>query len=186
MDTQQFAKAIRNQPCSVVDPRFGTYHNVQFTAQNDGWTQLYHARPGIPLAYYRQRFESLRAIPLRHLYDLRKDRSKTTEQVEEWEARHPGAGLIILQRPIGGSIHAAQKATRIKAIAYMKGLPGRDSLATNIGPHGSINLCIKHPDKMSDEQWLGVWEILNYRLGAIRAAEILAYRLGLRVIRAFE
>lgn len=33
MDTQQFAKAIRNQPCSVVDPRFGTYHNVQFTAK---------------------------------------------------------------------------------------------------------------------------------------------------------
>lgn len=83
-------------------------------------------------------------------------------------------------------MHAAKKATRIKAIAYTKGLPGRDSLDPNIGLHGLINLCIKHPESMSDEQWIGVWEILNYRLGAIRAAEILAYRLGLKVPRASE
>lgn len=48
MDREQFVKAIRNQPCSVVDPCFGTYHNLQFTAQNDGWTQLYHARLEFP------------------------------------------------------------------------------------------------------------------------------------------
>lgn len=68
----------------------------------------------------------------------------------------------------------------------MKGLPGRDSLAPNIGPPGLINLCIMHPESMSEEEWLGVWEILKYRLGAIRAAEIPAYRLGLRVLRASE
>lgn len=57
MSTKQFASAITSQLLDVVGPRFGYIHEHTFETQNDQWTDLYHARTGVPLRHYAERLE---------------------------------------------------------------------------------------------------------------------------------
>ncbi len=117
MNTEEFASAIKHQLCYVIDPRFGDNHEIQFTVQNDQWTDLYHARTGIPLSTYRTRLQELRSIPARDLPDFRKDRTKTAQEIDDWEARHPESGLAIMAASnFGGSMRAVKKATRTRRL----------------------------------------------------------------------
>ncbi|MCJ1259937.1 hypothetical protein MMC24_007776 [Lignoscripta atroalba] len=178
MNIHQFSEAIASQLLHVIDPRFGSQHDHRFEVQWDQWTQLYRARTGIPLSHYQRRLEDLRVIPARDITDIRKDRSRTNEEVDEWEAKHPMApAAAIAASNFGGSMRAMKKVLRNAAIKYMKSYPGRSSLAGNIAAHNSVEKAIKTPHLLSNGAWSNLWEILHYRLGSLELAENLAYKL---------
>ena len=184
IDTKEFSNLITSELLDIVDPRFGDSHGHSFNVQNDQWEELYTTRTGIPLIYYSARLDLLREIPPRPLVDARLDRSSASDEVEAWEDAHGASGpLVMAASNYGGSMRAVRKAITNQAIAYRKGFPGRDSLATNLRPHGLIDKCIQSPHLLEDGAWQRIWEILHYRIGSMSLAEKFVRRLGIRAPR---
>jgi hypothetical protein len=128
----------------------------------------------------KARLEQLRVIPPRPLLDIRMDRSRSTLDIEAWEATHPDAPLVVIAASnYGGSMHAVRVALQKSALKYIKSHPGRDSLAPNHRAHDLIRNAIGTPHKLSHLAWIDLWDILHYRLGSLQLAENLADRLGL-------
>ncbi len=178
--TKLFAGTITNQLVNVVDPRFGTVHKHQFEVQDKAWTDPYHKRTSLPAVPYHDLLMQLRIVPPREVIDVRLDRGASLAEIEEWERSHPTAAhVLIAASNYGASMSAVRKAIRKKAVAYMKGFPGRDGLSENVGPHSAIKMCIDKPDVLDDDGWEYAWSLLHYRMGAMQVAERLANRLGL-------
>lgn len=178
--TKEFAGAITNQLVNVVDPRFGTVHDHQFEVQDEAWTDPYHKRTNLPAVPCHKLLMQLRTVPPREVTDVRLDRSASLAEIEEWEHSHSTAAhALIAASNYGGSMSAVRKAIRKKAMAYMKGFPGRDGLSENIGPHSVIKKCIEKPNLLEEDGWEYAWSLLHYRMGAMEVAERLANRLGL-------
>lgn len=185
MNTEEFSAVITSELLDVIDPRFGHIHHHAFNVQYDQWADLYTERTGIPLSHYAVRLNALREIPPRALNDIRLDRSSTTEEIDAWEAAHPTAThVVIAASNYGGSQRAVRKAISIQAKIYMKGLPGRDSLAPNHRPHRLINECIHAPHLLNEATWQTIWEILHYRIGSMNLAEKFVRRLGISAPKA--
>ncbi|MCJ1430590.1 hypothetical protein MMC29_008508 [Sticta canariensis] len=188
MSTQQFASAITSQLLDVVDSRFGYIHKHTLETQDDQWTDLYHARIGIPVSHYAERLELLRVIPPGTLHDPRLDRSSTEEEIQRWETANPGAGLAdIAASNYGGSMRAVKAVIRKQAMAYMYSFPGRDGVAFQTrDTTRKSNKCIDQPHSMNDRTWEYVWEILRHRFWALPLAETFVHGLGLGASKACQ
>lgn len=185
MDTKEFSAAITSELLDVIDPRFGHTHSHAFNVQYDQWADLYTERTGIPLSHYAARLNGLREIPPRALTNIRLDRSRTTEEMDTWETAHPGAAHVVMAASnYGGSLRAVRNVIRNSAKVYMKGLPGRDSLAPNHRPHRLINECIHAPHLLKEAAWQTIWEQLHYRIGTMNLAEKFVRRVGILAPKA--
>lgn len=151
MDQKQFASAITPELLNVVHPCFGQRHDHRFEGQNDQWSSPNYETTGISLSHYVDRLEQLRIIPARSISDIKSERNSATDEFEGWETLHPSASSAMTAAlHYGGSMRTLKQVIRKQAQFYMKGFPGRDSLALNTGPHRLIRKCIDSPDLLHE------------------------------------
>lgn len=181
MSTEEFARAITSELLDVLDPRFGTQHDHRFEVQGNQWSDPYPLRTGIPRSGYHAKLKELRTIPGRPLADIRKDRSRTNEEVDKWDLANPTASHAVMAASnYGGSMRAVKRAITKKAIQYINTSPGRDSLANNHHAHALIRQCINNPESLIEDAWSEIWELLHYRMGVVSLVEKLIAVLGLK------
>ena len=70
---------------------------------------------------------------------------------------------------------AEKEKVRAEAMQYIRSFPSRDSTGSNIRVHARFKDCIERPEKISNDQWKVIWEMLHYRQQLMHASQSLVH-----------
>jgi hypothetical protein len=141
---------------------FGEDQQIHFASQDDEWEMEYRRRLGLPLASYKDRWESLRQIPASGNQDL-------------------GDG------PISGT-GTLRKRRRVEFLArvYFASYPGSDQWAANVALHHRLRQTLGNTDKFDADGIDTLYNSITYRLSAMRDADEVRRNMGLQFSSIFE
>ncbi|KAI9811819.1 MAG: hypothetical protein M1832_000672 [Thelocarpon impressellum] len=179
-----FVGSIHDALVTRVD-RFGTGHQIQFSAQEDDWENSASGRSGIPLRTFAERWAQLemRAPTMDPNASSNRDCSVDAAAVDTapvdlnslTAARRSTSTTTLghLHARFGGFIPSARSMVRQLAMVYLASHPGRPTLPGNGGPSGDCKMLAQNNAATIDWDWNrleGLFSHLEYRLSAIKAA----------------
>ncbi|KAI9751939.1 MAG: hypothetical protein M4579_005822 [Chaenotheca gracillima] len=180
---EQFTEEVKAK-LMLLD-KFGSQHNVQFSAQEDDWEAEYHARTGIPRATFSARLQLLRSIPSSDATTHPFGDRTTDAQLKIWgqaPASPSSSGLVTtlkgsMRGRHGGTKISMQSIMKVRAAEYLNSFPGRASLSPNHTAHKLATMCVKNQSEFEDLDRLA--SILDYREKAMKVAVALVHVLRL-------
>lgn len=154
-------RSIRDILKKEVDEK-ETNNDISFSAKDDLWGAEWRARTGFPLAYYREKWNSLRSV----YYD-----GSSSDQILTATVKFTDSVRL--------SVPAAEFRLKRMALDYMTSLPGDDSAPKNHSVHSHSRKLLKGVT-LTAEELERLAGSLNYRLKKViaRATEY-KNRLGI-------
>ncbi|KAI9861256.1 MAG: hypothetical protein M1813_005429 [Trichoglossum hirsutum] len=155
----ELSKVIYRTLLDDVD-RLGETHEIGFSAKDDLWEVEWRTRSGIPLTTYKERWETLRCIPL--------DKADFTTN-RGFNSLTPSTAAQMSQGLHGGNtLRGLHRMVEAQAREYLRSYPGSDSYGGN-SIHTDFRDLLK--GKPFDMTWLEhLSDILIYRLSLMRFA----------------
>jgi hypothetical protein len=166
--------------------RFHSEHQISFRAEDDEWTRVWDERSGIPLAFFKERWEELSILPAQaddgsSFADLSSDLSALGLSDTD-----PDSTSRIPLKKLKLTMTAPQMRAVVRgmAVGYARSFPGQDEQASNTAFHAMIRLWLLSGKESSQnllrKDSLLTWGYtLNYRLGAMDMATRYKDFLGL-------
>ena len=184
----QITKSYAEMGCLIHDHlkqsyRFHGQHVISFAVQDDEWTKAWRERTGIPLAFFKEKWEELSVLTAQAdgfsnqnsssahtaLFALA-DVSLSETQTESTEP----LTLTMTMPQIYDIVFSL-------AVGYAKSFPGLDDLSINTAFHTDVRLLLsgkeRYENKMDDLLTLGY--TLSYRLGCMTIGTYYKNLLGL-------
>ncbi|KAL8960801.1 MAG: hypothetical protein Q9193_002553 [Seirophora villosa] len=172
----KLAEVIYDTLVTEVD-RSATQHHIRFAAQDDAWESEWRQRSGVPLAIFRQRWQSLRpyppqqsSVPTRSRAAGNQSRAQAASQVDVIEGKYGCKKGI--------SRHQAKLIVRDLCSTYLSSFPGMPNRASNTTVQTLANGLIKGED-MSQGMIKHLHLTLLHRMNLMRSATAFKNFLGL-------
>ncbi len=163
---KEFEELVRDTLVQDVD-RKAAVHDISFSAQDDAWAMEWKQRSGVPLNYYRSRWEALKTI-------------SNDDVTHPMMNRDPAMSREADENPLprgrtGGSRSGIYRLVQQLARKYVNSYPGRDSLAKNHRLHGNVNRLIAGEVNPGGAEYTynalhSIFTQLEYRLGVMERA----------------
>jgi hypothetical protein len=151
--------------------RFHSDHQISFASQDDEWTKAWRERIGIPLAFFKEKWEGLSILPAQaDGYSNRDPSSAFTSSLAQ-SLSDARLGSTVLLTP---TKTMPQIYTMVRALAagYANSFPGVDNLAKNTSFHTRVRRLLsgeeRYENRMDDLLTLGY--TLSYRLDGMTMA----------------
>lgn len=142
--------------------RFGEDQEIHFAAQDDEWETEYRRRLGLPLASYKDRWESLRKIPA---IGGQSSGESTTSRTGHLRKR---------------------RRVKILARGYFASYPGLDEWAANLSLHHRLKKILGGSDDFDAKEIDRLYNCITYRLGAMHEADEVRRNMGVQFPSIFE
>jgi hypothetical protein len=149
-------------------------HKISFAAQDDEWTRTWREHTGIPLAFFKERWEELSVLPA---------------QADEFSNRGPSSpftgssalgNLSLPDSRFGSTMSSTltetmpQMYTMVRALAagYTKSFPGMDNVPINKSFHTRVRLLLSGKESYENrtDDLLTLEYTLSYRLECMTTA----------------
>ncbi|KAI9763102.1 MAG: hypothetical protein M1840_000914 [Geoglossum simile] len=161
--------------CLKENDRFHDKHEISFAAQDDKWTMAWRKRTGIPLAFFKGKWEELSVLPAQPDGYSNRDPSSSLAN----SGSSASDSLRLSETRVGSTTSrtltktAPQIYSMVRALAagYAQSSPGADNLSSNTAFHTKVRLLLtseKYRDQMDDLLTLGY--TLSYRLESMAMA----------------
>ena len=152
-------------------------HQISFAAQDDEWTNAWRARTGIPLSFFKQRWEELSIIPAQADVYTNRDPSSAFGD--------SGGLLNLASLSLGASrtgstipptltmnVRQIYNLTRAWGAGYTNSFPGASNLASNTGISTDVRRLLSGQDKYENrmDDLLNLGTALRYRLDSMAYA----------------
>lgn len=157
----ELCQVIHSTLCNDVD-RLGEQHQIMFAAQDDEWEMEWKARSGIPLQYFKERWEELAQIPPQE-NDLTNRDPAGYERMDEPKLRLRG-GIST-----SNALVDLEAVVRCLACEYFSSNPGEASTSGNHSLHTNLRKILNHQSFDFDKLNFLKSQV-EYRLSAIRLA----------------
>lgn len=183
-DTETYAE----MGCLIYDrlkqtDRLYDQHHISFAAQDDEWTKAWRARTGIPLSFFKQRWEELSIIPAEADAFTNRDPSshfKGSFNLASLGLDGSRTGSTMPLRPTI-SMPQMYNLTRAWAAGYENSFPGASNLASNTALQARVRRLLSGEDRYENrmDDLLDLGSTLSYRLDGMAYATYLKDILGL-------
>lgn len=186
-DTETFAEMA----CLIYDhlketDRFHDSHEISFSVQDDLWTKAWRERTGIPIAFFKQRWEQLTIVPAKPDSYTNRDPASTLDVPQGLSSLSLSGSRIGSTRPLRPTMRLPQmyNLTRAWAAGYMNSFPGADNLSSNTAFHSCLEDLLSGKDQYKDQMddLLDLGTALIYRLDSIAQATHYKDLLGLNYL----
>ncbi|KAJ4324130.1 hypothetical protein N0V94_001486 [Neodidymelliopsis sp. IMI 364377] len=184
----QFAESCHDHLTANLD-RFGSNHQMHFSAQDDDWESAWSKRFGVPLGEFKNRYEALEARLSTMNPDNQINRDPnarisemTPQQRQHWlqnadDIERNSELLNALSTRYGG-IGPLRGIVNTEAVQYLLSNPGRRTYAHNVTLFSDIKAARSDPD-LSFNAANSLLRILRYRLGCTKGATMLLQRCSI-------
>ena len=183
-DTETFAEMA----CLIYDylketDRLHAYHQISFSAQDDEWTKAWRARTGIPIAFFKQRWEQLSIVPGEADAYTNRDPASTFDVPRSLASLSLSESRTGSTKPLRPAMNLPQmyNLTRAWAAGYMNSFPGADNISSNTAFHSDLEDLLSGKDQYEDrmDDLLDLGTALSYRLDSMAQATYYKDVLGL-------
>jgi hypothetical protein len=160
--------------------RFHDLHRISFASQDDEWTKAWRERTGIPLAFFKAKWEELSILPTQEDAYSNRDPSSAFGGSLAQSLSDIRLGSTIPLRP---TKTMPQIYTMVRALAagYANSFPGPDNVSINTAFHSRVRELLsganRYENRMDDLLTLGY--TLSYRLEGMAMATDYKNLLGL-------
>ncbi|KAI9784474.1 MAG: hypothetical protein M1839_002130 [Geoglossum umbratile] len=161
--------------------RFHDHHAISFAAQDDKWTEAWRERTGIPMAFFKERWEELSVLPAQADGFSNRDPSSIftgSFALGSLSETRSGSAIRLTHTKTMPQIYTMVRAL---AAGYAKSFPGMDNVSINTTLHTNVRLLLggegKYEDRMDGLLTLGY--TLSYRLEGMTMATNYKDFLGL-------
>jgi hypothetical protein len=184
----QITESYAEMGCLIHDhmkqsDRFHDQHKISFAVQDDEWTKAWRERTGIPLAFFKEKWEELSVLP------AQADGFSNRDPSSAFTGSFALADLSLSETRTGSTAPLTLTMTmpqiynivRSLAAGYAKSFPGMDNLSINTAFHTNVRLLIsgeeRYENKMDALLTLGY--TLSYRLDCMTMGTYYKDILGL-------
>ncbi|KAH0566222.1 hypothetical protein GP486_000369 [Trichoglossum hirsutum] len=152
--------------------RFHDHHEISFAAQDDKWTEAWRERTGIPMAFFKERWEELSVLPAQaDGFSNRDPSSIFTGSFALGGLSETRSGSAMRLTP---TKTMPQIYTMVRALAagYAKSFPGMDNISINTALHTSVRSLLAGEGNFEGrvDGMLALGYILSYRLEGMTMA----------------
>ncbi|KAI9780355.1 MAG: hypothetical protein M1839_006778 [Geoglossum umbratile] len=160
--------------------RFQGEHQMSFASQDDEWTKAWRERTGIPLAFFKEKWEGLSILPAQADGNSNREPSSafTSSLAQCLSDTRLGSTILLTPTKTMPQIYTTVCA---QAAGYASSFPGVDDLATNTSFHTRVRRLLsgeeRYENRMDDLLTLGY--TLSYRLEGMTMAKNYKDFLGL-------
>jgi hypothetical protein len=158
-------------------------HHISFAAQDDEWTKAWRARTGIPLSFFKQRWEELLIIPAQADAFTNRDPSSSFESSFNLASLSLDGSRTRSTMPQGPIMTLPQMYNLIRAWAagYENSFPGADNIASNTAVQANVRNLLSSKDRYENrmDDLLDLSSTLSYRLESMAYATYYKDVLGL-------
>jgi hypothetical protein len=168
-DTETYAE----MGCLIYDhlkqtDRLHDKHHISFAAQDDEWTKAWRARTGIPLSFFKQRWEELSIIPAQADAFTNRDPSSPFKGSFNLASLSLGESRTGSAMPLGPIMTLPQmyNLTRAWAAGYKNSFPGADNISSNTALQAQVRELLSGEDRYENrmDDLLHLGSTLSYRL----------------------
>jgi hypothetical protein len=183
-DTETYAE----MGCLIYDhlkqtDRLHDQHHISFAAQDDEWTKAWRARTGIPLSFFKQRWEELSIIPAQADAFTNRDPSSPFKGSFNLASLSFGGSRTESTMPLRPTMTLPQmyNLTRAWAAGYENSFPGADNVSSNTAFHADVRDLLSGKDRYENrmDDLLDLGSTLSYRLDSMAYATYYKDVLGL-------
>jgi hypothetical protein len=160
--------------------RFHDKHRISFAPQDDEWTKAWRERTGIPLAFFKAKWEELSILPAQEDAHSNRDPSSAFGGSLDQSLSDIRLGSTIPLR-LTKTMPQIYTIVRTLAAGYANSFPGPDNLASNTGFHTRVRNLLSGADRYENqmENLLTLGYTLSYRLESMAMATDYKNLLGL-------
>ena len=151
-------------------------HQISFAAQDDELERLWRARTGLPLSFFKQRWEELSAIPAQPDAFTNRDPASTFGDYSSLPSPTTAGSRTGSSMPLRPTMTRQQvyNLTRSWAAGYMDSFPGEPNMSKNASLHTLVEDLLSGEDRYDSEDQLEdlliLGSTLKYRLDSMAHA----------------
>jgi hypothetical protein len=184
----QMTETYAEMGCLIHDhlkqsDRFHDRHEISFAAQDDEWTKGWRERTGIPLTFFKEKWEELSVLP------AQADGFSNRDPSSAFTSSFALADLSLIETRTGSiapltltmSMPQVYNIVRSLAAGYAKSFPGMDNVSINTAFHTRVRWLITGEERYENDMdaLLTLGDTLSYRLDCMTTGTYYKDLLGL-------
>jgi hypothetical protein len=129
---EAFTDAVYDTLVNRIVDRFGTDHDIQFSAQDDDWESSWAPRTGLSLGDYARRWNQLKIYPPSDDPNSLRNRDPSIQVGGQLQKNRPSTAPEWICGRFGGGISQRRQRLRMLGLSYLSSFPGRSSLLLRV------------------------------------------------------